>query len=369
MKGIAARLVIVIAFVGGSFVCARAGTSRTFSDTDVVGKASGVGSRAAVVLRDGTVCTIDAIDPSQCSALGTLPAPVVKIIHDNGGKFDGVFDLLGDDVPQVFVDYSPRYNDPNCLPPYNKTPNWTSGPAADCDAMALLVYRNSGNGYQRYLTLNAPTEGYGPGAAWFLDEYERKAIFETRCGGSSGSCFFYLDLHKRALELISDDYFLEGEPIFEDIDHDGNAEIFIPARGRDRTATQGAVLLRWTGSTYRVWWPQWKPPPYVIYAQTAYAGHDHIKEIVAILDSGADAENGSPARTLGVWRLSAGKWRLVAKTALPPAETMTTPTLDGIISDPHGARILLTIDDSGKSFVCRYSDRKITCPPSPGAAK
>jgi hypothetical protein len=107
----------------------------------------------------------------------------------------------------------------------------------------------------------------------------------------------------------------------------------------------------------------------VIYAQTAYVGHDHLKEIVAILDTGADAENGSPARTLGVWRLTAGKWHLAAKTALPLAETMIAPTLEGIISDSKGARILLSIDDSGKAFVCRYSDRKITCPPSPGAAK
>ena len=160
MKGLAGRLVIVIAFLGGSFVCARADPSRTFSDADVVGRSSGVGSRAAVVLRDGAVCTIDAIDPSQCTALGTLPAAVVKIIHDNDGKFDGVFDLLSDGVPQVFVDYWPQYNDPNCLPPYNETPYWTKGPAAGCDAMALLVYRNSGNGYQRYLTLNAPSAGY-----------------------------------------------------------------------------------------------------------------------------------------------------------------------------------------------------------------
>ena len=111
--------------------------------------------------------------------------------------------------------------------------------------------------------------------------------------------------------------------------------------------------------------------PYVIYAQTAYVGHDHLKEIVAILDSGTDAENGSPTRVLGVWRLDAGagKWRLAAKAALPPAETMVAPFLDGIISDSNGARILLTIDDSGKAFVCRYSDRKISCPPSPRDAK
>ena len=75
MKGLAGRLVIVIAFLGGSFVCARADPSRTFSDADVVGRSSGVGSRAAVVLRDGAVCTIDAIDPRsvQRSALSLPP--------------------------------------------------------------------------------------------------------------------------------------------------------------------------------------------------------------------------------------------------------------------------------------------------------
>ncbi|MGD0118885.1 MAG: hypothetical protein ABSD30_12525, partial [Candidatus Binatus sp.] len=228
--------------------------------------------------------------------------------------------------------------------------------------MALLVYRNTGSGYQRYLTLNAPTAGYGSGDAWFLDESVRKAIFETRCGGSSGDCLFYLDLRKRSLELLSDDYFIEGTPTFEDIDHDGNAEIFVPARGRDRTAGQGAVILRWTGNTYRVWWPNWKaPPPYVIHAQLAYVGGDHLREIVAVLDPGANVYNGSPARQLAVLRLVAGEWHLVAKTALPPSDGIADPTIEDVIPERRGARILLSGYDSGGPFTCRYSDRKITC--------
>lgn len=227
------------------------------------------------------------------------------------------------------------------------------------------MYRYSAKGYQRYLTLNAPSEGYGSGRAWSLDEFVRKAIFETRCGGSSGDCLFYLDLHKRALELISDDYFIEGTPTFEDIDRDGNAEIFIPARGRDRTATQGAALLRWTGTTYRVWWPNWKaPPPYVIHAQMAYVGGDHFREIVAVLVPGAEVGNGSPGRELAVWRLAAGEWHLVAKTALEPSDGIADPSIEDVIPEPHGARIVLSEGEEAGNLICRYSDRRISCPPS-----
>jgi hypothetical protein len=365
VKAYAARLQLVLAFIGCSFVVANAGTLRTFSQSEVVGKATAIGSRAAVILRDGTVCAIEANDHSKCTALVTLPAAVTKIIAEDGGKFDGVFDLLGDGAPQLFVDYWPEY-DPDCLQPSKNPPYWC-GESPD-DSMVLLMYRDSGKGYQRYLSLNAPTQGYGPGKAWFLDESPRKAIFETRCGGSAGSCFFYLDMHKRSLEPISDDYFLEGEPVFEDFDRDGNAEIFIPARGRDRTATQGAVLLRWTGTTYEVWWPAWKPTPYVIYARMAQVGSDHAKEIVAILDTGTNYRGGSDARALGIWRLTAGKWHLVAKTELPPDEAIGFPGLEGVTREPHGAKILITGGEGG-SFTCHYSGRKITCPPPPRAAK
>ncbi|WP_331960912.1 hypothetical protein [Candidatus Binatus sp.] len=365
---ITARLLIILAFIGCSFVGANAGTLRTFSVTDVVRKASGVGSQPAVILRDGTVCAIEANDHSQCTSLGTLPASDAKIIGDSRtANFDGVFNLLGDGVPQVFVDYWPQYNAPDCLAPYNQTP-YRPGEKTGCDAIALLVYRYSGGGYQRYLTLSAPTEGYAPGA-WFLDESPRKAVFQTRCGGSSGECLFYLDLHKHSLEPISDYYFLEGEPVFEDLDHDGNAEIFIPARGRDRTAAQGAAILRWTGTTYRVWWPDWERPPYVIYAQIAQVGGDGFKEIVAVLDTRNDSIWGPSARELAVWKLAAGKWCLVAKTTLSPSDETGFPQLAGVIREPRGARILLTNGDEGGTLTCRYPGRKITCPPSPRAAK
>ena len=336
MKGIAARLVIVIAFVGGSFVCARAGTSRTFSDTDVVGKASGVGSIPAVVLCDGTVCALVPKDPSRCWVLGTLPAEASKVIGSDDAYFDGVFDMLGDKVPQVFVDYWPEYRDPNCLPPYNTSPI-RPGENADCDAVALLVYRYSRGRYRRYLTLNAPTMGYKPGA-WFLDESPRKAIFETRYSGSSGAGLFYLDPKKQSLELVSDHYDIEGEPIFEDIDHDANAEVFIPARGRDRTATQGAALLKWTGSTYRVWWPDWNLPPYVVNAQMAQVEGDRTKEIVAILDPASDWMKGSSSRTLGIWKLTAGTWRLNAKTALPSTDAVASPQIAAVIPESMARR-------------------------------
>jgi hypothetical protein len=364
MKAVGLRVMIVVAFVGCSPGGAIAGALRALDASDVVGKASGVGSRPAVILRDGTVCAIEPIDPLECNPLVTIPAVAAKsIVAYGGGKFAGVFDLLGDGTPQVFVNYWPISNDPNCLPPNYDA---HSSPNDACDAMALLVYRSSKDGYQLYLTLNAPTAGYGSGDAWFLGEFPRKAIFETRCGGSSGECLFYLDLHKRSLEPISDDYFLEGIPTFEDIDHNGNAEIFVPARGRDRTATQGAAVLRWTGDTYRVWWPHWKGPPYVIHAQLAYTGGDRFKEIVAVLDPAADVENGSPARELAVWKLIAGRWHLAAKTALAPSDGIASPVIEDVIPESRGARILLSNGDARSIFTCRYTDRKINCPLSKG---
>lgn len=361
MKSIARQFFIAIAFIICSVIGPDADTIGTFTPADIAGRAEGVGSLPSVILRDGTVCATSVVDPRQCTALGAVSTSVAKIVSDGGGEFDGVFDLLGDGVPQVFVDYWPLWNDPNCLPPYN-TPG--DGPCC-CDAMALLVYRYSGHSYQRFLTLNAPTEGYGAGGAWFLDESPRKAIFETRCGGSSGDCLVYLDLIEHTLEPISDDYFLEGDPIFEEIDHDGNDEIFIPARGRDRTAAQGAALLKWTGNGYRVWWPDWKSPPYVIYAQLTRVGTDPLKEIVAVLDSGKNAGQGSNSRELGIWKLRSGKWQRVATAPLYPVAdigwTVVLPTLDKITSQPYGAEIFLSNSD-GSTLTCRYADRKLTCP-------
>jgi hypothetical protein len=141
VKAVAFRLIVVLAFVGCSLACADANTLRTFKAADVVGNASGVGSRATVILRDGTVCAIDPVDPSECSALGTLPAVIVKIISDNGGRFDGVFDLLGDHFPQVFVDFWPESDDqklPSALQQDSQWDQWPCGLRCDGPAGVSL---------------------------------------------------------------------------------------------------------------------------------------------------------------------------------------------------------------------------------------
>jgi len=79
------------------------------------------------------------------------------------------------------------------------------------------------------MKLSAPTEGYAPGAWFIQDSPLRKAIFMTRCGGSSGDCLFYLDWKNRSLKNISDDLFLIDGPVIEDVDGDGISEIFVTA--------------------------------------------------------------------------------------------------------------------------------------------
>jgi hypothetical protein len=103
------------------------------------------------------------------------------------------------------------------------------------------------------LTLHAPTEGYAPGVAWFLNESPRKAIFETRCGGSSGDCFYYLNLRKSTLEPISDDYFLEEILSLRISTMMAVMKSSSQPAGVIALPPRGAALLKWTGSSYRVW--------------------------------------------------------------------------------------------------------------------
>src|SRR5579862_4540386 len=214
-----------------------AAPTRTVDAREIFWRTTGTGSIPGILLRDGTVCATDDSHSFQCRPLGKLPAQLIASLKNADGLFDGIFDLEGAGTPQVFVEYWRDTVDPIC-----KAQN---GPE-DCDETVLLIYRKVGDTYGEKLKLTAPSYGYD-GGAWFLNESPRKAIIRTRCGGSSGPCLFFLDLKKRALQAISDDIFLEGEPVFTDIDGDGNAEIMLPARGRDRTASQGAALLHWTG--------------------------------------------------------------------------------------------------------------------------
>jgi hypothetical protein len=253
------------------------------------------------------------------------------------GFFDGIFDIDGDGDPEIFLDY------------------WHSSD----DTITLVVFKKYENAYREYLRLSAPTEGYYSGA-WFLDERPfRKAVFRSRCGGSSGPCLWFLNLKKRSLDPITDD--IEGEPIFEDIDDDGQAEIFVPARGRDRTASQGAGLFHWNGASYQLWWPQWHSPPYVVYARMQDLDEKAPNDIVAVIDPKGD----SRLRELEVWKLSAQAWKLQSKIALPqePDDHLVTPYLRSVAGDARDAIIL---DDGADGLLrCTYHAGSLVCPPSP----
>ena len=175
-----------------------------------------------------------------------------------------------------------------------------------------------------------------------------------------GDGLFYLDWKKRALELISDGFFMVESPIFEDIDGDGHAEIFIVARGYDRTAAQGAALLRWKNNRFQVWWPTWATPsPYVISAQMVKIGRDDRKEIVAVLDP----EGESKRRELAVWKLT-NDWTLVDKQEIREVQNqnsmMGLPQVSSVTPNAGGADVVLSYRDT---VTCRYAQQKIRCPP------
>jgi hypothetical protein len=278
--------------------------------------------------------------------------------------FDGIYDLDSSGDPEIFFDYWPANNDPNCPTQYREKDD----PWGQCNAIALLVYKKINGTYHQYAVLNARTMGYSPGA-WFITESpSRKAIFFTRCGGSSGGCLFYLNWKERRLEPITDDLYMIEPPAFEDVDGDGISEIFITARGYDRTAENGAALLHWKDNTYRVWWPTSLPPPYVISAQIVYIDQNHQKGIVAVLDPEAEYPRHSTHRELGVWKLVAGSWSVVAKNEIPgvqnPDFMIAYPELFSVTPNAEGADIALTCHD-GSMVTCRYGKRKIECPTCP----
>jgi hypothetical protein len=370
MKTLAARLLTLVAFVACTFAHADGAALRQFTPADVAGKAEGVGSLPSVILRDGTVCAIDRSRPSQCAPLVKVPQKLVDAISKQFGQFDGLFDLLGDGPPQIFINYWPTSSSKECPKEYQDPDQGDY-----CDAIELLVFQHSRDGYRPYLTLYADSLGYAPGA-WFLNESPRKAIFQTRCVGSSGMCLYYLSLPKRVLDQIEGTATLQSSPTFEYFKHDRNAAIFVTDRGYDRNGAQGAALIHWTGHDYRQWWPDWYSPPYVMYARLVHVGGDSEKEIIAVLDSaderGSDVEDASHHRELGIWKLNADKWQLVTKTPLASVADIDMmvayPTLDKITPDTDGAQISLS-NYNGTTFICRYAHDHLTCLQPPHTAK
>ncbi len=249
--------------------------------------------------------------------------------------FDGMFDLDQNGSPEVFVEYWPSPG----------------------DHTQLLIYKKAGGAYAPYLKLAAETMGYAP-AVWFLDESpERKAVFMTRYGGSSGLGLFYLDLKKKSLDLITDDIFLEELPLFEDMDQDGIAEIFLHGRGRDRTSAQGAGILHWENGAYKLLWPDWGLSPYVIYAVLADLDGDGKKEIIAVLDP----EKESPKREIGVWKYKGAFRTLISKAGLPDANHLGEPESLKVLPLNRGVEIGLGYFDK-EAYKCLFLDGEIACP-------
>ena len=294
--------------------------------------AIGRGSLPGRLLPDGTVCIVEAKDSTVCrETLFKIPE---EIMEKSYLTFDGIFDLDNDGSPEVFVEYWPSPG----------------------DHTQLLIYKKVGGAYAPYLKLTAETMGYAP-AAWFLDESpERKAVFMTRYGGSSGLGLFYLDLKKKSLDLITDDIFLEELPLFEDIDKDGIAEIFLHGRGRDRTSAQGAGILHWKDGTYELLWPDWGSSPYVIYAALADLDGDGKKEIIAVIDP----EKEGPKREVGVWKYKEGLFTLISKAGLPDANHLGEPQILKVFPMSRGVEIGLGYFDKGV-HKCLFLNGEIAC--------
>ena len=236
----------------------------------------------------------------------------------------------------------------------------------DSGAMRLEIWRKRGGSSTRVLRASAPTTGWWT-EAWFLDESPiRKAVFMTRFGGSCGAGLFYLDLRKRELELFTDEVYLEDLPRFEDLDGDGQREIFVQGRGRDRTAALGAALYRWDGAAYRLWWPNWEDLPYPVYGALKDLDGDTHPEVVAVLEDErysdqADSEGRLRGlRRLGVWSIWGGVLQLVTSAALPNATYPGYPQITRVSRKGHRGVIRLTYEE--RKVVCTYENGKLNCP-------
>jgi hypothetical protein len=145
--------------------------------------------------------------------------------------------------------------------------------------------------------------------------------------------------------------------VFEDMDKDGIAEIFLHGRGRDRTSAQGAGILHWKNGTYKLLWPDWGSSPYVIYAALADLDGDGEKEIIAVLD----LEKGSLKREIGVWKYKEGFLALISKAGLPDANHLGEPEILKVLPLSRGVEIGLGYFDK-EAHKCLFLNGEIACP-------
>ncbi|MCE5248431.1 MAG: hypothetical protein ABFD84_07965 [Candidatus Polarisedimenticolia bacterium] len=128
--------------------------------------------------------------------------------------------------------------------------------------------------------------------------------------------------------------FLEGPPVFVDLDDDGVAEIVVSGRGRDRTSPIGAAVLARRGATYKRIWPDWDGAPYAIYARVVALEGGRRKAVAAVLEpapfDGKSGVRGETAagRELAAWTLDAGVLRELGRTRLPDARRVSEPVFE-----------------------------------------
>jgi hypothetical protein len=313
--------------------------SMAVDSLDPVKVATGIGSIPARLLPDGTVCIDNAKDTSVCEEpLFNLPN---QIMAESFLTFYGAFDLDNDGSPEVFFDY------------------WPGG-----DVVYLLVYKKVGGEYSLHLKLEAESQGYAPGA-WFVKEsLTRRAFFRTRRCGSGGDGLFYLNLKKGLLELVNGGICLQDDPLIEDVNKDGFVEIFVQGRGRDRLSIQGAGLFHWQEDTYKLCWPDWTSPPYVIYANLTNLEREKQWEIVAVLETEEYSDELYTQgklfgfRELAIWKITQTT-SLVDKVRLPNSKYIGEPDLQALPNSEGTNEILLEYENNRVRCACLKG--KIIC--------
>lgn len=298
------------------------------------------GSSPARLLSSGEICLIDASNPERCAKpLMMIP----RAVRDaSSATFYGVFDLDRDGTPEIVFD------------------TWEAEDAA----VAFHVYKVVDGAYREFLNLKAPSAGYAPDG-WFLDDASAPAaILQTRYGGSSGNALFLLDLRRRSLELITPSMFVEGPPVFVDLDDDGVAEIVVSGRGRDRTSPIGAAVLARRGTTYTRIWPDWDGAPYAIYARVVALEGGRRKAVVAVLEpTPFDDESGARGKTaagreLAAWTLEAGALRESGRTRLPDARHVSEPVFEDAAA---AGAVRVRYMTAPRTLRCEIREKGIDC--------